>query len=235
MTGTGLDELLGACIPNDHAEQVGPEYYARRLLDTANAEPRVMDLGCGVGASFDLFRSLRRDVDWHGVDIEGSPESASRTRTDAQFHTYDGVHLPFEDQSFDFIYSKQVFEHVRYPEQLLGEVRRVLRPGGAFFGSVSALEPYHSLSLWSFTPYGWFQLTTAAGLHVQELRPGIDSIALIRRSYLGRPPEAATWFRKSPLNEEMDDWGAATKRKPKLINLRKLQYCGHLVFWCRKP
>lgn len=42
------------------------------------------------------------------------------------------------------------------PESLLADVTRVLRPGGAFVGSVSCLEPYHSFSYWNFTPYGWY-------------------------------------------------------------------------------
>ncbi len=230
-----LYQLLKHCIPNDHARQVKSTYYVEQLVRGAPPGQRVMDLGCGPGESVDVFRGIDPDVDWHGVDIESSPEVAGRTRTDAAFHTYDGVHLPFDDGSFDIVYSHQVFEHVRHPDRLLADVARVLRAGGSFIGSVSGLEPYHSFSLFNYTPYGWHVLLAGAGLELVELRPGIDGIALIQRAYMGRPAWAMRWVDSSPLNEEIDEWGKQTARRPALINLRKLQYCGHMVFHARRP
>lgn len=230
-----LYALLEHCIPDDHARQVTRDYYVKALLGDGPSGLRVLDLGCGTGDSVGMFRDLDPEIRWVGVDIEDSPEVASRSRTDVEVHSYDGVHLPFDDEHFDLVYSHQVFEHVRHPEPLLKDVRRVLVPGGAFVGSVSYLEPYHSFSLWNFTPWGWHELLTTAGLELRELRPGIDSVALIRRSFDGRPPEALRWLESSPLNEEIDAWGKATKRRPGLINLRKLQYCGHLHFHAVRP
>ncbi len=43
---------------------------------------------------------------------------------------YDGRHLPLPDESVDIVWSKSVLEHVREPETVVGEVARVLRPGG---------------------------------------------------------------------------------------------------------
>ncbi len=226
--------LIGDCLPNDHARQVQAPWLVRHVLREGPTGRAVLDVGCGDGRSVDLFREVDRDVRWHGLDIEVSPEVATRKRTDASFHAYDGRNIPFSDHSFDVVYSNQVFEHVRHPDAVLAEVSRVLKPGGAFIGSVSALEPYHSLSFWSFTPYGWYVMLKDAGLRPVQFRPGIDGPALIRRSYLRRPPEARTWFESSPLNEEMDAWGTSSGRRPALINLRKVQYCGHLVFWAQR-
>lgn len=234
-TSGDLYHLIGDCLPNDHARQVQSHYYIAKLMRGGPSGRRVVDLGCGDGRSVDRFRTFDPDVDWHGLDIESSPEVAGRTRTDATFHSYNGVDMPFEDASVHIVYSHQVFEHVRHPEALLGEIHRVLRPGGSFIGSVSYLEPYHSFSLWNFTPYGWHTVLTAAGLRPLEFRPGIDSLALIQRQYHSRPRESRGWFDSSPLNEEMDAWGERTGRRPALINLRKLQFCGHLVFHAERP
>ncbi len=227
-------DLLSDCIPRDHARQVDATYYLESAL-RGQSICRVLDLGCGEGNSVDLFRTLAPNVDWQGLDIESSPEVARRRRGDAPFHTYDGVHIPFPDGHFDLVYSHQVFEHVRHPEQLLKEVTRVLKRSGSFTGSVSYLEPYHSFSLWNYTPYGWRCLLESAGLKLSEIRPGIDAIALITRQYQGKPKEAAAWFKSSPLNEEIDAWGQHTSRHPGLVNLRKLQFCGHLVFRAERP
>ena len=129
MLGDDLGDLLGTRIPGDHSRQVLADHYAARLRAT-----RVMDLGCGTGDSIELFRGLDPEVQWVGVDIEESPEVAERTRGDAEFVTFDGEHLPFDDGSFELVYCKQVLEHVERPRELLREVARVLQPGGWFAG-----------------------------------------------------------------------------------------------------
>jgi SAM-dependent methyltransferase len=43
----------------------------------------------------------------------------------------DARDLRFSDASFDFIYSRSVFQHITNPEAALREIRRTLRPGGA--------------------------------------------------------------------------------------------------------
>jgi ubiquinone/menaquinone biosynthesis C-methylase UbiE len=49
-------------------------------------------------------------------------------------HTdYDGVNMPFEDQSFDIVFSWSAFEHVQEVEGVLHEVRRVLTDDGFAF------------------------------------------------------------------------------------------------------
>ncbi|HEX2416267.1 MAG TPA: class I SAM-dependent methyltransferase, partial [Thermoleophilaceae bacterium] len=137
MLGDDLGALLGGRIPADHSRQTLADAYARPAR-------RVLDLGCGTGASLDLFRSLDPGVDWVGADVESSPEVAQRTRTDGEFVTFDGQRLPFDAESFDFVYCKQVLEHVRRPDPLIREVARVLRPEGLFAGSTSQLEAFHS-------------------------------------------------------------------------------------------
>jgi SAM-dependent methyltransferase len=229
-----LHDVISSVIPTDHARQVTSEYYVAALLRDGWPAVEVVDLGCGTGASVDLFRRHERSVKWRGLDIESSPEVDARQRSDAEFYTYNGTIIPFDDESVDIVYSNQVFEHVRHPEILLGEVRRVLRPGGHFIGSVSSLEPYHSYSLWNFTPYGWYVILQDSGLEPREFRSGIDGISLIKRQYLGRPEEARNWFKLSPINDEIDAWARASGRGNRATNLRKLQFCGHLVFWASK-
>ena len=44
--------------------------------------------------------------------------------------------LPFDAGSFDVVVAGEMLEHVRAPEEVVAEVRRVLRPRGTFVGSV---------------------------------------------------------------------------------------------------
>lgn len=230
-------EELADVIPNDHARQITSEYYIHTELKQLAAGSRVLDLGCGTGGSAHKILNANPGVEWLGIDIESSPEVDARAADDGRtFLTFDGVNLPFEDGDIDAIYSHQVLEHVRHPEPLLREVARVLAPGGAFVGSTSNLEPYHSYSLWNFTPYGFRRIVEDAGLVLKELRPCIDGPTLIDRSYQGRPKEMSRFFKEpSPLNSEIDAWGADTKRRVNLINNRKLMYCGQFGFLARRP
>lgn len=221
-------------IPTDHARQVQDIYYIGKLMKSANPPRRILDLGCGTGNSIDLFRKYGSEFSWKGLDISLSPEVSARIRTDCEFYTYDGVNIPFSDESFDLVYCHQVMEHVRYPERLLKEVFRVLVPGGSFVGSTSYLEPYHSYSLWNYTPYGWVILINDSGMQVVELRPGIDSVALINRQLSGEPKKYSHWFGNSPLNQEIDDWGSTNNKSAAEVNYRKLHFCGQFAFYCRK-
>ena len=107
----------------------------------------------------------------------------------------------------------------------------MLRTGGVLVGSTSQLEPYHSMSYWNITPFGFVALARGAGMQVRELRPGIDGITLTLRSFLGRPSGFDAWWEtESPLNSEIDTWGRETGRRAALVNLRKLHMCGQYAF-----
>lgn len=223
-------DMLADVIPNDHSRQSSAADELHAQIAKGFRPSRVLDLGCGDGRSIDLFKSELPAALWTGVDIESSPEVLSRRRTDGTFLTFDGINLPFAAETFGLVYSYQVFEHVRYPEALLAEVRRVLGKGGLLIGQTSQLEPYHSFSYWNFTVFGFRKLLEAAGLRLLVLRPGIDGITLIQRSFHGRAKEWAKWFSTdSPLNIEIENT-LANKRPPRTRNFRKLLYCGQFIF-----
>jgi SAM-dependent methyltransferase len=231
---SSLWKLVGSAIPDDHARQVSAYDLARREMARPDAPDLVLDLGCGDAASAKVFRAVRPDVRWVGLDIADS--DLARAVTTEEVILYDGEHIPLATGSIPLIYSRQVLEHVRHPEQVLAEVARVLTPGGIFIGSTSHLEPYHAYSLWNYTPYGFDVLVEAAGLELAEIRPGPDGRALITRTYEGKLPEHSRWFvEESPLNAEIDEWGRQTGRRPALVNNRKLAVCGQFCFRVRKP
>jgi SAM-dependent methyltransferase len=232
MLGDDLLELLGDAVPRSTVRQALADDYIPRLATAG----RVVDLGCGRGDSVEQFRNVNPSVDWVGVDVERSPEVAARRRTDAEFVTFDGVHLPFEDSAVDAVYCKQVLEHVREPAPLLAEVGRILKPGGLFAGSTSQLEPFHSYSTWNYTPYGLRLLFEAAGLHALEFRPGIDSLALIVNRGVGmRGFTRRWWARESPLNRVADGFGRVRRLDAVHVNAIKLLLCGQFAFLARRP
>jgi SAM-dependent methyltransferase len=238
LPGRELDELLPSVIPADHARQTIADHYVERGIGRAEGRPwRVLDLGCGSGSSVDLFRARDPDVQWVGLDVPESPEPP--TRTDARFETFDGISIPFDEGSFDLVYCKQVLEHVRHPKPLLADVRRILAPGGYFAGSTSQLEPFHSLSMWNYTPLGFYEIAKEAGLRLIELRPSIDGLTLIARRLVrrGRPFDrwwARWWGGSSPLNRVIDAYGRARGLDVTAINATKLLFCGQFTFLAQR-
>ncbi|PWU18845.1 MAG: methyltransferase type 11 [Candidatus Rokuibacteriota bacterium] len=94
---------------------------------------RILDLGCRTGA---LLRSYRGGNEVVGVDVDRQAlAQAAELGIETVWADLDEP-LPFEDDSFDAVVAGELLEHLRFPERLIGESRRVLRPNGLLVGSV---------------------------------------------------------------------------------------------------
>ena len=95
--------------------------------------PDVLDVGCGVGNTLSLL--AKKYPRLAGVDVSSGCIAAARERMPkVDFATYDGIHLPHADGSFDLALAINVFHHVALADRgpLVRDVKRVLRPGGLF-------------------------------------------------------------------------------------------------------
>jgi SAM-dependent methyltransferase len=95
---------------------------------------RVLEVGCGAGT--DLIRFARNGAIVTGVDLASSSIKLARSNfalegRKADLIVADGEALPFADRSFDLVYAHGVVQYTTDDRALVGECRRVLRPGGA--------------------------------------------------------------------------------------------------------
>lgn len=223
--------LFERYIPGDHHRLATAEAYARQLMGGRPAPRRVLDLGCGAGKTRELFCRLNPQCQWHGAEVASSPELHAAEAAGSGITFFDGIHLPWQDDYFDLVYCHQVLEHVRRPDELLAEVFRVLRPGGAFAGSVSYLEPCHSRSIFNFTPYGIIAVLGDAGFRLTELRPGQDCCTMIHRQMVGGHPGLSRLLhRLSPVAAAISLAGMLCGFDHKTSNFLKIQFAGHLCF-----
>jgi ubiquinone/menaquinone biosynthesis C-methylase UbiE len=135
----------------------GLEWELKRLPAGANRRAwRALEVGCGPGR---LLRPMSRHFgEIHGVDV--SDEMVARARRNlrgiphAHVHTNAGADLAaFADESFDFVYSYAVFQHIPSREVVfsyLREIHRVLKNGGVFRGQFNGLpQPLEEYDTWS--------------------------------------------------------------------------------------
>ena len=94
---------------------------------------RVLDLGCRSGA---LTRHFLDGNEVVGVDVDRAALEKAAALGIEPVEANVEEPLPFEDGSFDAVVAGELLEHVRFPDGLVAEVRRVLRPGGVLVGSV---------------------------------------------------------------------------------------------------
>ncbi len=97
----------------------------RRWVEFAGG--RVLDVGCGIGMYTAAF--LRETPHVFGVEIEHGRAVEARERA-AGIVQAPGERLPFPDAAFDVVFSHEVLEHVADDRACVGELVRVVRPGG---------------------------------------------------------------------------------------------------------
>ena len=88
---------------------------------------KILDLGCGRGEFLRGF--IRCGLKGYGVDQSSIAKSVCPEAEVLQSNLENEL-LPYDDNSFDVIFSKSVLEHFYYPEKLVMEIYRVVNPGG---------------------------------------------------------------------------------------------------------
>jgi SAM-dependent methyltransferase len=94
---------------------------------------RVLDLGCRSGA---LTRHFVEGNTVVGLDVDAAALEKAAGLGIEPIQANVEEPLPFDDASFDAVVAGELFEHLQFPDALVGEIRRVLRPGGVLVGSV---------------------------------------------------------------------------------------------------
>jgi len=103
------------------------------LVAAVGRGKRVLDLGCRSGALTQHFLGGNSVV---GLDIDAAALEKAATLGIQPVQANVEEPLPFEDGSFDAVVAGELFEHLQFPDALVAEIGRVLRPGGVLAGSV---------------------------------------------------------------------------------------------------
>ena len=114
----------------------------------------VLEIGCGEGYGIDYLApncTHITAVDKFHDTINTMKSKASYTNT--TFHQMEVPILDFEDNTFDFVVSFQVIEHVEDDTTFAKEVARVLKPNGKFIVSTPNIEMSLTRNPWHVREY----------------------------------------------------------------------------------
>ena len=125
--------------------QSAQTFYAKQQTDRAPDSERfeaicegiahgnpstLLDLACGRGDALALLQKRFPGIRYTGADIAPASVEATRARGFSAQVADAAKPLPFPDGSFDCVLFGEVIEHLNDPDFALGEIARVLCPGG---------------------------------------------------------------------------------------------------------
>jgi phosphoethanolamine N-methyltransferase len=154
---------------------------------------RILDIGCGTAGPAIVLAGELGAGEVVGIDIEPRVlEHASRNVGQASLggrislKRVDPGPLPFSDDSFDIVFSKDSICHIADKESLFREIARLLRPEGIFAAS-DWLADERASAIPEFVRYiEWRELglplVTAAHMTEAMRRAGLKKVCVVDRS-----------------------------------------------------
>src|SRR3954454_16648241 len=106
----------------------------------------ILEIGAGIGtdhAQFAKAGGIMHDLDLAAGHLELAKRNFELRGLKGTFKHGDGENIPFEDDTFDLVYSNGVIHHTPNPSNVVGEIYRVLKPGGRCIIMVYAENSLH--------------------------------------------------------------------------------------------
>jgi glycosyltransferase involved in cell wall biosynthesis/sulfatase maturation enzyme AslB (radical SAM superfamily)/predicted SAM-dependent methyltransferase len=153
----------------------------------------LLDLGCGEMPYKNFILSNSKVDNYIGLDIE-NPIYQKEVKPDL---FWDGKKIPLEDNSVNCVVATEFFEHVPYPEEIMSEIMRVLKPSGILFFTVPFIWSLHSIpnDEYRYTPFALERMLKKNRFTEIDLKPlgGWDaSLAQV----------IGLWVRRKPMSDE---------------------------------
>jgi ubiquinone/menaquinone biosynthesis C-methylase UbiE len=142
--------------------------HRQQLLATVYGE--VLEIGFGTGLNLPHYPAeVRRitTVDPNRGMHRLAQQRVRQSRIEVDQRVLSGERLPFEDDRFDSVVSTFTLCSIEFVDQAVGEVYRVLKPGGRFLLLEHGLSPERNIQKWQ-RRLNWLQMRLANGCHLDR-------------------------------------------------------------------
>lgn len=186
--------------------------YLDKVLRYGAKGSRVLEIGPGVGT--DLKQFARAGAECSAIDIthehlKHTRENLLSENLEAWLYIEDATELHFPDGYFDLVFINGVLHHIPEAEQVIAEIERVLKPGGAMYLVVySWWSWFHLYKLLTWRPW-----RMSYSSHMATLERGADGvdrkpyIKLYTRGILSRLLDARWhWASRTRTMSPLPDW-----------------------------
>ena len=165
-------------------------YHATATQNGELAGKQVLEVGCGQGGGASYLTRTLKPASYVGLDLNAT--GIEFCRRNHQVPGLDFIHgdaedLPYPPESFDAVINVESSHFYPHFERFLSEVKRVLRPGGAFL--------YTDVRQW-FQCDQWEADLNAAGMQMVSGRE--INAEVLRGMELNTPQWEAVWDRMVP-------------------------------------
>lgn len=157
-----------------HSDHSNTDYYTARariavtkFFSGVNHDARILDYGCGLGQNILHYpNAVGYDISKYGLDFCRS--KGLKVTDDLDI---------LADESFDYVFSAHVLEHHPNPKEMIGEMRKKLRPGSRLILVIPferhgkadfQLDLNQHLFMWNFRAIN--NLLITSGFEIQENR-----------------------------------------------------------------
>lgn len=138
------------------------EAFIQRAARSTKEGWMVFDAGAGEG----YYKRLFKNGTYHATDLCKLEKAYGRIHFISDLKS-----IPVRNEAYDLILCTQVLEHLPQPDQVLGELFRVLKPSGQLWFSAPFFFPEHEVpyDFFRYTRYGLTHLLETQGFEVREI------------------------------------------------------------------
>lgn len=167
----------GSTGRNENPEEVRKVYDKYKKASGCLKDKTILELGPGHTFG-NLILALKDGAS--KVCAADIMEYVNSIDPNIEYKEYDGKQLPYENESFDFVWSWTVYEHLRFPEITIPETFRILKRGGVSISFIDLVDHFvygpfpekeeDIFDCLSYSDSEWKMMTSNRSTYVNRLR-----------------------------------------------------------------
>ncbi len=143
-------------------------YYKQILKVSTNKEIKILELGCTDNSTFLAIKKYFPNAKFYGTEWEEWKGKFEKPIELEELHFLDlcKEKLPYDNNFFDLIIANQVLEHLYEIDNVLEELKRILKKGGHLVAGIPNLAAFHERIsiLFGYNPSTWHTSNKQVGL-----------------------------------------------------------------------